>query len=137
MALPEIGSVLDGAIEHITNFGAFVQLDGGQKGLVHISEVSQNYVKDISTLYKVGDKVKVKVIKVEPDGKIGLSIKRAQEEFKSHGNPNNKNQEHFSPKTPEDAFEDMLAKFKKSSEERMLDIKRNRENKCGSYSRRR
>lgn len=127
MALPEIGTVLDGVIEHITNFGAFVRLDGGQKGLVHISEVSREYVKEISDLYKAGDKVKVKVIKVEEsEGKIGLSIKQAQEEH-----------EKSATQTPEDAFEDMLAKFKKSSEERMLDIKRNRENKCGSYSRRR
>ena len=129
MALPEIGRVLDGVIEHITNFGAFVRLDGGQKGLVHISEISNEYVKEISDLYKVGDKVKVKVIKIdEPGSKIGLSIKQAQEDKSNEGAP---------PQTPEDAFEDMLAKFKKSSEERMLDIKRNRENKCGSYSRRR
>lgn len=129
MALPEIGRVLDGVIENITNFGAFIRLDGGQKGLVHISEVSREYVKEISDIYKVGDKVKAKVIKIdEPKGKIGLSIKQAQEDKSKKSAP---------PQAQEDAFEDMLAKFKKSSEERMLDIKRNRESKCGSYSRRR
>ncbi len=127
---PELGSIMNGTIEHITNFGAFVRLENGKKGLVHISEISNQYVKEISDLYQVGDTVKVKIIKIDEQQKIGLSIKQAQTEPAKKQAPS-------VPKKPEDAFEEMLAKFKKVSEERMLDIKRNQENKRGSYSRRR
>lgn len=72
----EVGSKLQGKVTGITNFGAFVELPGGSTGLVHISEVADNYVKDINDHLKVGDQVEVKVINVEKDGKIGLSIKR-------------------------------------------------------------
>jgi S1 RNA binding domain protein len=73
----EVGSKLQGKVTGITNFGAFVELPGGSTGLVHISEVADNYVKDINDHLKVGDMVEVKVINVEKDGKIGLSIKKA------------------------------------------------------------
>ena len=72
----EVGSKLQGKVTGITNFGAFVELPEGQTGLVHISEVADNYVKDINDHLKVGDVVEVKVIN-EKDGKIGLSIKKA------------------------------------------------------------
>lgn len=72
----EVGDKLQGKITGITNFGAFVELPGGSTGLVHISEVADNYVKDINDHLKVGDQVEVKVINVEKDGKIGLSIKK-------------------------------------------------------------
>lgn len=75
----EVGSKLQGKITGITNFGAFVELPGGSTGLVHISEVADNYVKDINEHLKVGDQVEVKVINVEKDGKIGLSIKKAKD----------------------------------------------------------
>src|SRR5574342_611109 len=73
----EVGSKLQGKVTGITNFGAFVELPEGSTGLVHISEVADNYVKDINDHLKVGDMVEVKVINVEKDGKIGLSIKKA------------------------------------------------------------
>ena len=74
MAL-EQGSIVEGVITGITNFGAFVELPGGQTGLVHISEVAAVYVKDINEFLKVNDKVKVKIISVDPKGKIGLSLR--------------------------------------------------------------
>src|SRR3954468_23776697 len=83
----EVGSKLQGKVTGITNFGAFVELPEGSTGLVHISEVADNYVKDINDHLKVGDQVEVKVINVEKDGKIGLSIKKAKdrpEQPKSH-----------------------------------------------------
>ena len=73
----EVGSKLQGKVTGITNFGAFVELPEGSTGLVHISEVADNYVKDINDHLKVGDVVEVKVLNVEKDGKIGLSIKKA------------------------------------------------------------
>ena len=75
----EVGSKLQGKVTGITNFGAFVELPEGSTGLVHISEVADNYVKDINDHLKVGDVVEVKVINVEKDGKIGLSIKKAKD----------------------------------------------------------
>ncbi len=75
----EVGSKLQGKVTGITHFGAFVELPGGSTGLVHISEVADNYVKDINEVLKVGDEVLVKVVNVEQDGKIGLSIRKAQD----------------------------------------------------------
>ena len=76
----EVGSKLQGKVTGITNFGAFVELPNGSTGLVHISEVADNYVKDINEHFKVGDMVEVKVMNVGADGKIGLSIRKAKPE---------------------------------------------------------
>lgn len=121
MAL-EQGSIVEGVVTGITNFGAFVELPGGQTGLVHISEVAEVYVKDINEFLKVNDKVKVKVISVDPKGKIGLSIKQASP---SANRPQNR-KPRFQP-----SFEDKLAKFMKESDERLLDLKRNTDSKRG------
>lgn len=76
----EVGAKLQGKVSGITNFGAFIDLGAGKTGLVHISEVSNGYVKDIHDVLSVGDEVTVKVISVNDDGKIGLSIRKAQEQ---------------------------------------------------------
>ncbi|MDB5085835.1 MAG: RNA-binding protein, partial [Bacilli bacterium] len=76
----EVGSKLEGKVTGITNFGAFVLLPGGVTGLVHISEIADTYVKDINDHLKVNDEVTVKVINVDKDGKIGLSIRQAKEQ---------------------------------------------------------
>ncbi|AJY74944.1 S1 domain-containing RNA-binding protein [Paenibacillus beijingensis] len=73
----EVGAKLEGKVTGITHFGAFVDLSGGVTGLVHISEIADNYVKDVKDHLKLDDIVKVKVINVDKDGKIGLSIKQA------------------------------------------------------------
>ncbi|WP_411344580.1 S1 domain-containing RNA-binding protein [Paenibacillus sp. WLX1005] len=73
----EVGTKLEGKVTGITHFGAFVDLSGGVTGLVHISEIADNYVKDVNDHLKLGDVVTVKVINVDKDGKIGLSIKQA------------------------------------------------------------
>ena len=73
----EVGAKLEGKVTGITHFGAFVDLSGGVTGLVHISEIADNYVKDVKDHLKLDDVVKVKVINVDKDGKIGLSIKQA------------------------------------------------------------
>ena len=80
----EVGSKVSGKISGITNFGAFVDLGDKKTGLVHISEVSDGFVKDIHDVLTVGDTVTVKVLSVGDDGKISLSIRKAQD--KPEGN---------------------------------------------------
>ena len=137
MAL-EVGQIVEGKVSGITGFGAFVDLPDGETGLVHISEVARNYVKDINEHLSVGQEVKVKVLSLDEKGKISLSIKKAQE--------NNFARRSATPFTGKPAeidwnsensqkdmsFEDMMASFKQSSDARMLDIKRNVESKRGS-----
>ena len=74
-----VGQVLEGTVTGITKFGAFVSLEGGKSGLVHISEVANAYVSDVHDHVEIGQKVKVKVLSLGDAGKINLSIKRAQE----------------------------------------------------------
>lgn len=89
----EAGAILEGTIVNITNFGAFIDLDG-KTGLVHISEVADTYVKDIKDFLKEGEKIKVKVLKVEDGGKISLSIKQANPDLKAmEGTPSALNAE--------------------------------------------
>ncbi|MBG9446958.1 S1 domain-containing post-transcriptional regulator GSP13 [Cytobacillus firmus] len=76
----EVGSVITGKVTGIQPYGAFVALDENTQGLVHISEVTHGFVKDINEHLKVGDEVKVKVLSVdEAAGKIGLSIRATEE----------------------------------------------------------
>ncbi len=72
----EIGAILDGKVTGITKFGAFVALPGGRSGLVHISEVAYSYVNDVNEFLTVGQEVKVKIIGMEGDSRINLSIKQ-------------------------------------------------------------
>ena len=72
----EVGNVFEGRVTGVKPFGAFVALPEGRVGMVHISEVSNEFVQDIAAVLHNGDTVKVQVINVAPDGKIALSIKR-------------------------------------------------------------
>ncbi|KKB34966.1 S1 domain-containing post-transcriptional regulator GSP13 [Bacillus thermotolerans] len=83
MANPiEEGQIITGKVTGIQPYGAFVALEDGKQGLVHISEVTHGFVKDIHEYLQVGEEVKVKVLSVnEEEGKISLSI-RATEEAK-------------------------------------------------------
>ncbi len=137
----EVGSKLQGKVTGITNFGAFVELPDGLTGLVHISEVADNYVKDINDHLKVGDQVEVKVINVGKDGKIGLSIKKAidkpevQQRSHSHSNSHsqrprqNRSNDRNAPRV--ETFESKMAKFLKDSEDRLTSLKRHTESKRG------
>jgi len=76
----EVGSILTGKVTGIQPYGAFVALDDNTQGLVHISEITHGYVKDINEHLKVGDEIKVKVLSIdEGAGKIGLSIRATEE----------------------------------------------------------
>ncbi|MBZ4688405.1 MAG: binding domain protein [Clostridia bacterium] len=125
MSNVEVGSIVEGVITGITNFGAFVEMPGGQTGLVHISEVADTYVKNVKDYLKENDKVKVKVINIQEGGKIGLSIKQADPNYKA-----NKKHKHHSRKN-DISFEDKLAKFMKESDEKMAALRKNTESKRG------
>ena len=73
-----VGSILEGKVVSVMPFGAFVDIGNKQSGLVHISELSSRYVKDINDCVKKGDNVKVKVIKIDESGKISLSMKKGK-----------------------------------------------------------
>ena len=76
----DTGSILTGKVTGIQPYGAFVALNENTQGLVHISEITHGYVKDINDHLKVGDEVKVKVLSVDEEaGKIGLSIRATEE----------------------------------------------------------
>ena len=132
----EVGSKLEGKVTGITNFGAFVELPNGSTGLVHISEVADNYVKDINDHFKVGDMVEVKVMNVGADGKIGLSIRKAKPESEQRPErpqrPQRPRQGGGRPAMdrPENV-EQKMAKFMKDSEERLSTLKRATESKRG------
>lgn len=128
----EVGKIYEGKVTGITNFGAFVEIGEGTTGLVHISEVALEYVKDIKEHLKVGQTVNVKVTNVDRSGKIGLSIKQAikKEEAQTSRSP----AEFVWDKKPagDISFEEKLNKFKQASEEKMHDLKRSMEPKRGS-----
>lgn len=146
MAL-EVGSVVKGNVTGVMKFGAFVALPDNKSGMVHISEISHEYVNDINDAIKVGDEVTVKVISID-DGKISLSIKANLE--KPAPKPKQKRpRKPYVPapkvtspgdfqwedsKNDSSSFEDMMSRFKKTSEDKMSDLKRGNESR--GYSRR-
>ncbi len=114
----QAGEIIEGRVTGITSFGAFIELPGGQTGLVHISEIAEEYVKDINDFLKTNDRVKVKVISVDPKGKIGLSIRQVQDKPRHR-------------KKPDMSFEEKLVRFMKDSDERLQSLRRNTESKRG------
>jgi general stress protein 13 len=76
----EVGSILTGKVTGLQPYGAFIALDDTHQGLVHISEITHGFVKDIHNHLKVGEEVKVKVLSIDEEtGKIGLSIRATEE----------------------------------------------------------
>lgn len=130
----EVGSKYQGKVTGITKFGAFVELPGGSTGLVHISEVADSYVKDINEFLSIGDEVTVKVMNVEKDGKIGLSIRKAKEQAQADPGKRQARRSSSKPRQRESrpaSFEDKMNRFLKDSEERLSSLKRNTEAKRG------
>ena len=74
---PEVGKIFEGKVTGISKFGAFVRLDDGNSGMVHISEISDSYVTEVKDFLEEGQQVKVKVIGIDDKGRINLSIKKA------------------------------------------------------------
>jgi S1 RNA binding domain protein len=138
-------------VSGITNFGAFIDLGGGKTGLVHISEVSNGFVKDINDVLKVGDEVTVLVTTIGNDGKIGLSIRKAEDKPKEEKRdfpkkdfnrsspkktfPRNNNQQ--STGNNKQDFDSLMSSFLKDSDDRLSSLRRNTEGKRGGRGGRR
>lgn len=119
------GNIIEGKVVNITKFGAFVEVEG-KIGLLHISEISRTFVKDITKHLKENDIVKVKVISIDGDGKISLSIKQLEEDMAKKVNAPreidwDREKEKATPVGVD--FEDNLSKFLKDSEERFKEMK--------------
>ncbi len=140
MAL-KVGSITTGKVQSVMPFGAFVSLPDNKSGLVHISEITNEYVENINDYIKVGDSVKVKVLDIDKLGKISLSIKRAKAEKKAEvSKPERRVRPadiDWSGSAEKDmSFEDKLSKFKKDADEKMLALKRSNDSKrSGGYRR--
>lgn len=115
-----VGRIVEGTVTGITNFGAFIQLEEGKSGLVHISEISHDYVEKVADYLERGQKVKVKILSITDDGKISLSIRQ--------GKPKTSKPEEVEWGSLDDSqkglsFEDKLNKFLKDSNERHDQLK--------------
>lgn len=129
----EEGKVIEGVVVSITNFGAFIQLPEGKTGLVHISEIADTFVKDIKNYITEKDKVRVKVLTVEKNGKINLSIKQA-EQVKKAVRPVEIDWDQEVKKNQGNSFEDRLSKFLKDSDEKLQQLKKSTDSKrTGGY----
>ena len=156
---PQVGSILEGKVTSITKFGAFVALDSGKSGLVHISEIANTFVNDVHDFLQEGQTVKVLVLSTE-NGKINFSIKRAlpqQERPAPRGprpapqqrpagtapRPAQQSRTSFAraqqplPPSGDQSFEDKLKQFLSSSEGKMADLNRSIDGKRGVGRRRR
>ncbi|MDP7421088.1 MAG: S1 RNA-binding domain-containing protein [bacterium] len=150
------GDKVKGVVSDVTHFGAFVKLETGEKGLIHISEIANSYVKNVSDHLKIGDEVTVKVIAIKDRGKIDLSIRRLNEEGtpvprgpqgrgpqsqrpQSRG-PQSRGPQSRGPQGRKpfsrgsqsqsfsgDNFEDKLSFFMKKSQEKLSDAKKRKE----------
>ncbi len=148
----EVGAIFEGKVTGITKFGAFVDLGNGKTGMVHISEVAPVFVKEIRDFVTEGQTVKVKIIGINEDGKISLSMKKADENAQQQRPPRQNNYHRReasapvqSPARPGDyewrarensgSFEDMMSRFKQMSDEKISDLKRAENKRGGGYSR--
>ena len=85
------GEIIEGKVQGITNFGAFIELAGGIVGLVHISEIADTYVKDVRDFIQVGEQVKVKVLNVSGNKLVYPSSRRPRPPKLSKLNPTGSN----------------------------------------------
>ena len=134
-----VGAIVSGKVTKITKFGAFVALEGGKSGLVHISEVANSFVNDVNDFLQNGQEVQVKILSVTEEGRINLSIKQAQPRPVNNNRP---------PRTPrptptpvqtappaELSFEDKLKQFLSASDSKMSELNRNRDGRRGNRRR--
>lgn len=110
------GAIVEGVVQGITRFGAFIELPDGKVGLVHISEIADTYVKDVKDFLQEGQKVKVKVLNVADNGKVGLSVRQAKEKERPRRDTSM-------------SLEDKINKFLKESDEKLSTLKLKRDTK--------
>ncbi len=138
----EIGKIYTGKVKGIAQYGAFIDIEGGGTGMVHISEISNTFVNEVREFLTIGQEVRVKVIGINEQGKVSLSIKKADDgsapvpEKKPVKKERRPKPNIYEPKRSvpqsEMTFDDMLAHFKQSSEERIGDLKRSTDRKNGT-----
>jgi len=112
------GEIIEGKVTGLTKYGAFVSLTGeaeGITGMIHISEISGGFVKDINEFLKVGQDVKAVVLNAGDGGKLALSIKQ----LPKTAAPVETSETREAPRS----FEDMINKFKRDSDEKIADLK--------------
>lgn len=135
-----LGQVVDGKVTGITKFGAFVALPEGKSGMVHISEIAHTYVSDIREHLTEGQEVKVKIIGIEENGRINLSIKKAVAPPPRRNSSGGDSGGGYRPsRVPQEAlsFEDKLKQFMQDSESRLTDAKHQADRKGGGKNGRR
>ena len=136
-----VGVILEGKVTSITKFGAFVALPEGKSGLVHISEIAHTYVSDVAEHLQVGQEVSVKVIGIDENKRINLSIKQTVAPPPRKPAPQSAHPRFAQPpqeamQAPlSDSFEDKLKQFMQESESRMSDLKSHMEKRHGSRRR--
>lgn len=139
-----VGDIIEGRVSGIAKFGAFVEMGDGKNGLVHISEISSRYVENVEDFVKRGDVVKVKVVSISPEGKIGLSIRQAEppKERPVQARPAQARPRRETVKTGsaenegvDRGFEDKLERFLKESTERYEAIRCRQGKKTGNRNR--
>ena len=84
ISFPAIGETMEAEVFKITDFGAFVKISGNRLGLIHISQIADDYVKKVADHLKVGDRVTARVVQVRDDGKIDLTLKSSKEDAKAY-----------------------------------------------------
>lgn len=132
----EIGEIVKGKVTSITKFGAFVSFGEGKSGMIHISEVSDGFVKDINDFLKVGQEVKTVICSVDEKGRIALSLKRCQQsgaddKLRKEEKPKQKiiPEQITEKKEGNESFEDMMSRFMKTSNEKISDLKKTTDSK--------
>ncbi|MBU5435893.1 S1 RNA-binding domain-containing protein [Pseudoflavonifractor sp. MSJ-37] len=129
-----VGSILEGKVTGITKFGAFVSLPDNKSGLVHISEIAYTYVNDVKDHLKEGQEVKVKVIGIDENGRINLSIKKAMDPPpRPAGGPRQGGRSDRGPRqgggfrrqAPQEpaTFEDRLKQFMQASDSKLSELR--------------
>ena len=141
-----VGSIYEGKVTGITGFGAFVQLAPGKSGMVHISEIANTFVDDIKKHIKEGDIVKVKLIGIDQNGRINLSIKKAlpaSEKPQSAPRPERaavstvaSSDGSMLEKSQDSAFEDKLRMFMQRREKKMSDLRMQKDKRAKARRRR-
>ena len=123
-----VGEIYDGKVTGIMKFGAFVSLPGGKSGLVHISEIAYTYVSEVKDFLHEGQEVKVRLIAIDENGRINLSIKKAMTPPPQQSRPAARPAQTFASQpapqpSASSSFEDKLKRFMADSDNKMSDLK--------------
>lgn len=120
----ETGKKVKGKVTGITNFGAFIKLEDGRSGLVHISQVSDDYVSDVHDFLTVGQEVEPSILSVDEKGRISFTLKQGKKKSQALSAKENAQPMVFEFAPPPAGFEDMLSRYKSASEEKIGDLRR-------------